>query len=511
MDWFDRSRLVGPASSVYDRLHAEGIIWDPSDPKELKVLREDAARIAADMDDPSRPPPMFWSGIPWPAPAPMAGCDYQLVISIGGTKTDFAFLRLDKGSVHCLDVRTGREVSDPKAIEETKTATQMPTPKCGPAVPTGESLVAAMVRHFKGKFGGQKAALERCEAILMSWGFPHRVIRTGPRIAGGLTARVTLMTKDQAGFTDLIGKDVDVLLDREFKAQMGWSRPIAVANDTVMALHYFLDPDRRKGHGRVGLFINGTGTNFSAAEPYTVRKEGFISKEGEDYGPERIRKGRDLRPDEREELFFVNYEAGSIELQATRTRFDVDREYPIERNALAGGNAFPQMLRLLTEEMISKAVYGRIRESWLLAGNDESAPPGAPVVSSLSSGSAARDLLQGIENCEQSAAGLRVVARAIVARSALHAALVLAAATLRTGFGLGTGGLPDLLGMEGSIWKIPGYADLVKGYWGEIAGKGPLSVDLAAEPSYNASLSGPLYLAAIHRPGREVPPEAGAC
>ena len=78
-------------------------------------------------------------------------------------------------------------------------------------------------------------------------------------------------------------------------------------------------------------------------------------------------------------------------------------------------------------------------------------------------------------------------------------ALVLAAITSRTGFGRGAGGVPDLLGMEGSVWKIPGYQDLVKSCWGELAGGAPLNVDLAAEPSYNASLSGPLYMAAIHR------------
>ena len=90
------------------------------------------------------------------------------------------------------------------------------------------------------------------------------------------------------------------------------------------------------------------------------------------------------------------------------------------------------------------------------------------------------------------------IARAIVARSALHAALVLAAVTERTGFGLGAEGHPDLLGMEGSVWKSPQYPELVRSYWQTLLGERGLSVDLAAEPSYNASLSGPLYMAAIH-------------
>ncbi len=501
MDWFELAGLSGPALAIYEKLKQERIVWDTSAPAALSALRRDVERIARDMDDPDRPPPMFWSGIPMPEPGPQPSCDYQLVVSVGGTKTEFALLRLEKGQVFGLDARNGREVSTAREIDDVKNATAMTTPKWSPAVATGDALVAAMVRHFARHFGALRGALERVGAIYLSWGFPHRVIRTGPRIAGGLTARVTLMTKDQAGFTDsLLGKDVDVLFDRELRAQLGWSRPMAVANDTVMALHYFLDPDRRKGHGRVGLFINGTGTNFSAAEPYAVRAEGYISRKGEDYAPERIRSGRPLHPGERQDLFFVNYEAGSIALDATRTRFDIDAEYPIERNALAGGNAFPQMLKLLTEGLISKTVYERVRENWIVAGNPPSSVPGAPAVSSLACGPLARELLKGFESCEVFAPQLRLVARAIVARSALHAALVLAAVTRRTGFGKGERGLPDLLGMEGSLWKIPGYQELVRAYWQDLAGAEPLHVSFAAEPAFNASLSGPLYMAAIHAP-----------
>ena len=502
MDWFERAALSGPAASIYNRLLEERLIWDLSLPAHRQVLRKDVARIADDMDDPGRMPPMFWSGIPWPEEAgPAPSCGYQLVISVGGTKTEFAFLRMDKGRLHGLDPATGKEVTGPEEIERIKNAAQMPTPKCTPQVPTGAVLVANMVRHFAKHFGRHKEALEGCEAVVMSWGFPHRVFRTAPSLAGGLTARVTLMTKDQAGFSGgLVGKDINVLFDREFRSQMGWSRPIAVANDTVMALHWFLDPERRRGHNRVGLFINGTGVNFSAAEAYAVRSQGYMSGDGETYEPARITVHRKLASGEREGLFFVNYEAGSLHLEATRTRFDTDPDYPFERNVLAGGNAFPQQLRAFTETFISKAVYERIRENWIVAGRKgEEALPGAPVVSSLATGPAAREILKGFEACEVLAPQLRLVARAVVARSALHAAMVLAAVTVRTGFGRGREGLPDLLGMEGSVWKIPGYQDLVRSYWQDLTGDIPLKVDFAAEPAYNASLSGPLYLAAIQK------------
>jgi hypothetical protein len=500
MDWFQRESLRGPAAEIHARLAAERLIRDTSSARDLEVLRRDVARIASDMDDPRRPPPMFWSGIPWPEPGPQPSCDYQLVISVGGTKTEFALMRLARGKVYGLDPESGLEVSEPEKIERIKQAGHMPTPKFGAEVETGEALVAAMVRHFRSRFGHRKEALERCEAVLMSWGFPHRVIRTGPRLAGGLTARITSMTKDQAGFTrSLEGKDINVLFDRELRSQLGWSRPIAVANDTVMALHYFLDPSRRARHARVGLFINGTGVNFSAAEPYGVRPAGFISRPGEDYIPERVSTRRPLASDETSTLFFVNYETGSIELQETRTRFDTDPDYPLERNVLAGGSAFPRSLRDLTREFLGPAVFERLREAWNRAQGGEEHVPGAPLVADLAQG-AGREILRGLEDAEARAAQLQVVARAIIARSALHAAMVLAAVTHRTGFGKGAGGFPDLLGMEGSVWKTPGYQELVKSTWQDLVGGDRLAVDLAAEPSYNASLSGPLYLAAIHHP-----------
>ncbi len=510
MDWFEAKGYSVRTAEVYQRLKEKRLIWDISSAAELDTLRRDVRRISADMDDPdpSHPPPMFWSGIPWPEVGASPRCDYQLVISVGGTKTEFALMRLDNGQVFALDPRTGREVSDPEEIDRIKTKTQLPTPKYSPEVPSGEKLVATLVAHFKKHYGSRREALERCQAIFMSWGFPHRVIRTGPRLAGGLSAKVTLMTKDQAGFTEsLLGKEINSLFDREFHAQLDWSRPIAVANDTVMALYYFLDPDRRRGVARAGLFINGTGTNFSSAEPYAIRKESFISQGKEDYVPDRITASRPLGKKEEERLFFVNYEAGSIRLETTMVKeFDTDPEYPIERNVLAGGNAFPQQFERFTKEFVSEKVYQTIRGNWITLQRQRGKKhiedrPEALVVSILAGEADAANLLRGIPPDGAVEVQLRLISRAIIARSALHAAMVLAAVTRRTGFGKGAGGLPDLLGMEGSVWKTIGYQDLVKSYWQDLIGKDPLNVNFSAESSYNASLSGPLYLAAIH--GRE--------
>ncbi|MGQ9589976.1 MAG: hypothetical protein ACUVYA_06745 [Planctomycetota bacterium] len=478
------------------RLRAERIVWDPGSAEDLRILRDDVARVADDMDDPGRPPPMFWSGIPWPEPGPEPSCDYQLVVSLGGTKTDFALLRLEAGRVLGLDVLSGREVEGPEEIDRVKSATQMPTPAYGPHTPTGQAMVRRIVENLAPHVESRREAFERCEAIYLSWGFPHKVIRTGEKIAGGLSARVTKMTKDQAGFTEsLLGCEIGGLFAGELERRTGWSRPVAVANDTVMALHYFLAPSRRKGHASAGLFIVGTGTNFSAAEPYAIRPEGYVSRPGEDYVPERITAKRPLRKGETEARFFVNYEAGSTELVATKTRFDVEVDYPIERNALAGGNAFSQQLRSYVETFVSKSAYEKLLENWRRASGDPESLPAGPAVSRLVAGDAAQ-LLDGLASEEEA---IGAVAQAIAERSALHAAIVLAAVTLRTGFGRGDGKRTDLLGMEGSVWKTPGYPERVRAWWTLLSGGRPLAVEFAAEPSYNASLPGPLYLAAIHR------------
>ncbi len=505
MDWLEGSQLDEGGRRLLNRLRAERIVWDPDDAAAVEVLRRDAARIASDMDDPVRPPPMFWSGVPLPPEGPEPSCAEHLVVSIGGTNTNFALLRLERGGPVGFDVRTGVETRDPAEIDRIKIATQMPTPKFGSATPTGQEMVRQTVAHIARYLSPHRAALERCRGILLSWGFAHRAIRTGPRLAGGLSALATKMTKDQAGFTPhLAGKDIGALFEGELRSLLGWSRPVAVANDTVMSLHYFFGPARRAGHAQVGLFINGTGTNFALAEPYAVRAEGAISRDGEDYAPERLGAGCTLGPGrtlgsgEHLERFLVNYETGSVEMGATRTRFDTETEYPIERNALAGGQAFGQQLKRFVEEFIAPSVYEGIRRSWAARGTGEHALPGARVVSELATRAESPGLLAGSHLDPNAAGSLRLVARAIVERSALHAALILAATTLRTGFGKGKDGLPDLLGMEGSVWKIPGYGDLVRRWWQTLAGDEPLKVDFAAEPSFNASLPGPLYLAALH-------------
>ena len=500
--WFEETDT---RTELFRALQEERFLYDPTDPDDLQTLRDDRCRIAVEMDSDDRNPPMLWSGIPLPPGLEEVSCGFHLVVSVGGTKTEFALLRLEAGKLIGFDLALGKEVSSETEIERVKNASRVATPVYSTSCRTGHNMIRQIVAHMSGHlrphFGGP---LKNCEGILLSWGYGHSVVRTGADLVGGLTGLSIGMSKGQMAFTDLKGVDIGAQFVDAFEEKLGWSPLVAIANDTVMALSYFLGPKWRCDHNAVGLLINGTGSNFALAEPYAVRPEGYVSAPGESYKPTRLRRGRSLRAGETVVSFFVNYESGFVRLDATRTRFDVSDELSIERNALAGGNAFSQQLRETSQALIAPDLYERIRAGWKQARGDESAEPGALAVSLLaacdgSTGAVAK--IFGNETIKAGeAVGLRLLARTIVYRSALHAALILDAVTERNGFGRGgTDGKPDFVGMEGSVWKIAHYSNLVKDWWQTIRGDEILNVRFGAEPSFNASLPGPLYLAALHR------------
>lgn len=492
------------ARELHRRLVEDRVLLDPSDPLALALVVREVERIADDMDRKDRPPPMLWTGIPFPRPPRDLTTEYCLVVSVGGTKTSYALLRLERGVVHILD-QEGREVRGSETengvfVAAVKKSLRFPTPGQR-ETRSGLLMIDAIVEGMSPYLEVHRGRLERCHNILLSWGFANRVVRTGPHVLGGVAARTTLMTKDQAAFTaDLEGKDIGGLFRTAFERRLGWSRPVTAANDGVMALHYFLTAENMATHARFGLFINGTGTNFAAAEPYAVRPEGVVSAPGEEYEPERITRYRPLRDGERLERFIVNYETGSILLEATRTPYDQPSEYPIEENALSGGSAFGRQFRAILTARVSEKAHRSLLAAWRKAGGGEApAGPGGPEVARIASegARALEDVFPeaGLDPGEE--ACVILVCRAIVARSALHAALILAAVTRRLGFGLGEGGRPDLLALEGSVWSGAGYATLVRSAWQALVGARPLAVDFVHEKSYDASLPGPLYLAAI--------------
>jgi hypothetical protein len=301
------------------------------------------------------------------------------------------------------------------------------------------------------------------------------------------------MTKAQAPFTaDLRGQDLGALFSEGLEQHLGRRHLVTVANDTVMALHAFLDDARRERFNQVGLLINGTGSNFAIAEPYALRREGVVSGPGEHYEPERLRDDATVRAGASRERFFVNYESGSIAMGATRTRYDLSEDYPVEMNALSGGNAFAQQLRQLVPEHLGAKIW---REMLDRHGRE----PDAAAVSALATGvETPEGLFPGIRLDASQALALATVCRAISARSALHAALILAAVSRRLGFGYGDGTRPDLLALEGSVWRTAGYPELVRLCWQHLVDR-PLRVELDHAPDFNASLRGPAWLTHLQR------------
>jgi O-acetyl-ADP-ribose deacetylase (regulator of RNase III)/hexokinase len=495
----DPERCPAAANGLRRRLVEDRVILDLGEARVVESLRRDVERIAEGMERESEVPPMLWTGIPFPQSPANLDSNFCLVVSVGGTKTEYALMRLEAGEAHILDLE-GRDVSGPD-VGKVKKTLRFPTPT-ETDTRTGHEMIEKIVEQIAAHLEPHKECLESCRSILLSWGFAHKVMRTGPRVLGGVSARTTLMTKEQSSFTkDLGGEDLGLIMRRAFQERLGWSAPVTVANDGIMALHYFLTAENLSSHARFGLFINGTGTNFAAAEPYAVRQEGVVSAPGEDYHPERITRYRALRAGEKLERYFVNYETGSIDLAATRTPFDLEREYPIENNALAGGNAFEQQFREIVRARISADLHDRLLAAWRERSPEIPAPRGPEVSRIATAGpSAVGEVFPGAVLDADTAEKICLVCRAIVARSALHAALILAAVTRRTGFGLGdpAAGRPDLLAMEGSVWRTLGYPALVRNLWQALAGA-PLSVNLVHEKGFDASLPGPVYLAVLQR------------
>jgi hypothetical protein len=497
-DWFKPYDATSAAQELVSRVRQEGLFHDVRNVEDLTALRQEVRRIAGDMDDPGADPPMLWTGIPLPPIVDSLSCDYHLVVSVGGTNTVFGFYRLEGGVLLGLDLETGKEVDGVDELNRIRAVGTMRTPEFSDEVPTGREMMRLIVERFKELLGDRAPlALEQCVGNLLSWGFAHRIVRTGSELVGGLSGRAMPMTKGQGGFdVDLLGQDIGKLFTEAFERQLGWSRPLAVANDTVMALHYFLTPAWRRRTNRQGLFINGTGTNFAMAEQYAVGHRGFISTETDEVRPERVGSHRPLAEGESAVEFFVNYETGSIRMGLTATRFDDETDYPYERNAIAGGRAFPKQFRAFVETFQSAELFERLRDAL-------EHEPGAREVGLVSgtdgSNAAVSAIFPGASLANAEALAIWIIARLVVQRSAQHLAHVLAAVTLRTGFGSGGGGRPDLVAMEGSVWRVPGYPELVEDWWGALVGEPGVQVEFACEPSYNASLPGPLYLAALHR------------
>ena len=498
---------------LHARLVDDGVLFDTERPPTLALLRGEVDRIVAAMNTDGGVPPMLWTGIPLPPPENAARRetrDYCLLVSVGGTHTDFAVMRRVDDVVYCIDA-DGSEVrwASDAAVRRLY---RMPTPS-DRDTESGYAMIDAIVQSVASHFGHREDLLERCRNIILSWGYGHRVYRKGPGVVGSIEARSAGMTKGQVAFErDLFGKDIGSLFEASFEKQLRWSRPVTVANDGVMALHYFLTKRHLDSYAQIALAIIGTGTNFTIAEPYSLRPEGPMSRDDERYQPRRLTPGREVRPGETVVKYFVNYESCELALGVTKAPFDHGGPNSIEEETIAGGAAFWHQFQGMTRQYLGASALEKLLSAWRRPG-DRSAEVSGVVISTLGAVADSEfdtlfdTFFPGASLTPGERGDVRTICESAISRSALHMALVLAAVTRRLGFGLGGDGgaggeggtkvQKDLLGLEGSVWKTAGYARQVRTYWSVLVGE-PLRVDFAHEPQFNASLPGALSLLRLH-------------
>ena len=550
----------------------DGFILSLDETGTLGKLRRERNRIKEAMDVPKVTDPnqrrqrmMLWSGIPFPEkqiPANVLNSQGRhLVISVGGTNTYFMVMELKDGEIIAFENGNPRRGDEIEALQKKN---RMVTPHSEGAQDLGKEkminpIVEAIYPHLT-------HTVNQCKSIILNWAYSQTVKPNGVGFFDIST--ITRMEKGQEGFSDLMGAKVEEVLrdaiaekieselekleefdessifrmgvhllskgevdtsanDNDIKNRkecrkkhlnnlleslLSNEKPnITVANDTIMALHYFLTGENLQTYDQIGLFVNGTGANFTIAENYLVDGTGI---------PDRINR-RPLEANRQNaKKLFVNYEAGIVELRETKTIYDTEQTDQMERNALSGasfGKSFKEIIcRNLSTDVYEAIVSAREGKKIQIGENTpyrELTPePEAIDIAQLSSYAFTsleqRKILLGKVNFEPIIIDkLIFIADAIIERSALHAALTLSAITERTGYGLKEPyerkkfGLDitkgDALCLEGSVWKIEGYQEKVHEFWQRLVGK-ELNVDFLHEPDYNASLYGPIYMAALH-------------
>ncbi|MFQ6040040.1 MAG: hypothetical protein ACE5PV_04220 [Candidatus Poribacteria bacterium] len=548
----------------------DGFILDLDKIDTLSKLRRERNKIKEAMDvkqvgDFNNQRMMLWSGIPFPerqvSAANLNSQGRHLVVSVGGTNTYFMVMELKDGEIIAFENGNPRRGDEIEALQKSN---RMLTPRSEGAEDSGREkmihpIVEAIYPHLT-------HTAHQCQSIILNWGYSQIVKRDGAGFFDISTT--TRMEKGQEGFSDLMGARVEDVfrdaiaeqIESELRKLAGFDglnvfqmgahllsqgeinasakdneiknrrelrkrhlesllkdifpkeKPkITVANDTIMALHYFLTGENLQTYDQIGLFVNGTGANFAIAENYLVDENGI---------PDRINR-RPLEINRQNaKRFFVNYEVGVLELGGTKTIYDTEQTDQMERNALSGasfGKSFKEIVcRNLSTDVYKAIVSARDGKKIQVGENvpyRELAPePEAIDIAQLSnygftSLEQKKMLLGEVELEPVVLKELIFIADAIIERSALHAALVLSAITRRTGYGLKepderkrfglntTKG--DALCLEGSVWKIAGYREKTREFWQKLVGK-ELNVDFLHEPDYNASLYGPIYMAAAH-------------
>ncbi|HIE29678.1 TPA: hypothetical protein EYP66_20605 [Candidatus Poribacteria bacterium] len=300
----------------------DGFILDLDETDTLSKLRRERNRIKEAMDvkqdaDSNRQRMMLWSGIPFPEnQIPAANLNSQgrhLVVSVGGTNTYFMVMELKDGEIVAFENGNPRRGDELEALQRNN---RMPTPHSEGTDDIGrEKMVNPIVEAI---YPHLTHTAHQCQSIILNWGYSQIVKQDGAGFFDISTT--TRMEKGQEGFSDLMGARVEDIfreaiaerIESELKRLAGGARlssqgeidasdedneiknrrelrkqhlerllknifskerpKITVANDTIMALHYFLTGENRQTYDQIGLFVNGTGANFTIAENYLVDK-----------------------------------------------------------------------------------------------------------------------------------------------------------------------------------------------------------------------------------------------
>jgi len=430
-------------------------------------------------------PNMYFSGIPLLPTVDQVFAQDMLVVSVGGMNTHIRILQL----------ATTGEVTLLPVVESDDIHPHFPTP-CQDGKPhTLEEMwqpIISQVALWLGEFPA-------ISHLVLSWGFPQQAVILPPD--RGITGAIgQYMTKKQRAVAvrDLRLDEFlrTLLIEVRLDEQRINKLKISIQNDSVMAMQRFLKESNQ--YRKSGLFILGTGTNLTTAEPYLFNDNDELAYDPKGY-PLRGLSMDSPKSSNEEKAYWVNYEIAR--LVPTHTRLPAERLLPwepsgsvtedIENFAQGGAGFYRVWHNLVTDER--PEISDRVAKLYLSAEE----------ISILGLQQVISDKVKSVFPDDSDHTILIDAAKETVEHCARRSGITLAAASLFCGIGLPPDGQRDMLAMEGSLWKIHGMQERIARCWESIIrpeldqrGHTTLPVDFLAKDNYNASLLGPGHLVA---------------
>lgn len=502
---------------LYRKLKEDRVYLNPKNPEDRKIIKKEAKRFAKQMKE-SRGhvgdiPGMYCSAISDRGQHVRKENDFPslslLIISVGGTNTYFRSLEIEDGSFQSDQEIIGKTFGGKKVYR------RITTPCADGKNHTLEEMLEKIVESLQAWLH-YFAIHERTPHLLLNWGFPQKAVELDEN--EGITGAIGgIMTKLQSGvkaeglrIDKVMRKVIKKKCKEKFLQNIINEIKITVQNDTIMALHRYLHQSNRVKYRDMALMILGTGMNMTTSHLFAVNSQGHLVLDDEGYP---LRQDMVIQNQENKYLwlpYWVNYEAGSLVPQETRC--NIDRLLPGEstifdeniENFGASGTGFPRILQNLIVDYLpgGKKIWEKLVK---LVNDHEKITMDAIFVSQLAGKHNHDDisfinLLQDYGCSPEDIVGLQLIGQVVIHRSALRAATILSAVTLHKGLGLPEKpGEIDALAMEGSVWKIQGYQEKVKKYWGRILQKEEqLAVEFIVEDDYTAGVLGPGYLVGLY-------------